>query len=86
MLKLRAQDDSAYIDDIDHLSNRRLRTLDELTVDELGRASPSCVARSGSISVKTPDGNWQVHRLGELQGHFGHHRLLLWSLRVVSGG
>ena len=35
MLKLRAQDESAYIDDIDHLSNRRLRTLDELAVDEL---------------------------------------------------
>ena len=34
MLKLRAQDESAYIDDIDHLSNRRLRTLDELAVDE----------------------------------------------------
>ncbi|TWT73641.1 DNA-directed RNA polymerase subunit beta [Posidoniimonas polymericola] len=35
MLKLSASDDSAYVDDIDHLGNRRLRTIDELAADEL---------------------------------------------------
>src|SRR5271166_815900 len=33
--KLRANDPSAEIDDIDHLGNRRLRTIDELASDEL---------------------------------------------------
>ncbi|HET6879204.1 MAG TPA: DNA-directed RNA polymerase subunit beta, partial [Pirellulales bacterium] len=35
LLKLRADDTSAEIDDIDHLGNRRLRTIDELACDEL---------------------------------------------------
>jgi DNA-directed RNA polymerase subunit beta len=35
MLDLRARKDSAHIDDIDHLGNRRLRTLDELAVEEM---------------------------------------------------
>jgi len=35
LLRLRAGDPSAEIDDIDHLGNRRLRTIDELACDEL---------------------------------------------------
>ena len=35
LMLLRAQDASAEIDDIDHLGNRRLRTIDELASDEL---------------------------------------------------
>jgi DNA-directed RNA polymerase subunit beta len=35
LLKLRADDAAAKIDDIDHLENRRLRTIDELACDEL---------------------------------------------------
>ncbi|HJT35699.1 MAG TPA: DNA-directed RNA polymerase subunit beta [Pirellulales bacterium] len=35
LLKLRTDDVSAEIDDIDHLGNRRLRTIDELACDEL---------------------------------------------------
>ncbi|MEQ9379923.1 MAG: DNA-directed RNA polymerase subunit beta [Pirellulales bacterium] len=35
LLKLRGGDEEAYIDDIDHLGNRRLRTIDELASDEL---------------------------------------------------
>jgi DNA-directed RNA polymerase subunit beta len=35
LLKLRVDDVSAEIDDIDHLGNRRLRTIDELACDEL---------------------------------------------------
>ncbi|MGA2033845.1 MAG: DNA-directed RNA polymerase subunit beta, partial [Thermoguttaceae bacterium] len=35
LVRLRANDASAEIDDIDHLGNRRLRTIDELASDEL---------------------------------------------------
>ena len=35
LVKLRANEPSAEIDDIDHLGNRRLRTIDELASDEL---------------------------------------------------
>ena len=35
MIRLRNNDPSAEIDDIDHLGNRRLRTIDELACDEL---------------------------------------------------
>ncbi|MDA7978052.1 MAG: DNA-directed RNA polymerase subunit beta [Pirellulales bacterium] len=35
ILRLRAMDDVAHVDDIDHLGNRRLRTIDELASDEL---------------------------------------------------
>jgi DNA-directed RNA polymerase subunit beta len=35
LLRLRADDPKAEIDDIDHLGNRRLRTIDELAADEL---------------------------------------------------
>jgi DNA-directed RNA polymerase subunit beta len=35
LLQLRSNDEQAEIDDIDHLGNRRLRTIDELAADEL---------------------------------------------------
>jgi len=35
LLQLRANDGTAEVDDIDHLGNRRLRTIDELACDEL---------------------------------------------------
>ena len=35
LLRLRGNDPSAEVDDIDHLGNRRLRTIDELACDEL---------------------------------------------------
>ncbi|MCG6156724.1 DNA-directed RNA polymerase subunit beta [Rubinisphaera margarita] len=35
LLRLRGDDDSAHIDDIDNLGNRRLRTIDELANDEI---------------------------------------------------
>jgi len=39
MLQLITGDANAAVDDIDHLGNRRLRTIDELAADECGRAS-----------------------------------------------
>ena len=35
LVRLRVADSSAYIDDIDNLGNRRLRTIDELATDEI---------------------------------------------------
>ena len=35
LIRLRISDSSAYIDDIDNLGNRRLRTIDELAADEI---------------------------------------------------
>ncbi len=35
LVKLRTADPSAYVDDIDNLGNRRLRTIDELATDEV---------------------------------------------------
>jgi DNA-directed RNA polymerase subunit beta len=35
LVKLRTNDPSAYVDDIDNLGNRRLRTIDELGADEI---------------------------------------------------
>ncbi|HUW55247.1 MAG TPA: DNA-directed RNA polymerase subunit beta [Planctomycetota bacterium] len=35
VLRLRANDPAATVDDIDHLGNRRLRTIDELALDEM---------------------------------------------------
>ncbi|MFN0058540.1 MAG: DNA-directed RNA polymerase subunit beta [Planctomycetota bacterium] len=35
ILRLRSGDNTAYVDDIDNLGNRRLRTIDELATDEL---------------------------------------------------
>ena len=35
MIRLRTNDPTAYVDDIDNLGNRRLRTIDELAADEI---------------------------------------------------
>ncbi len=35
LVRLRSNDPSAYVDDIDNLGNRRLRTIDELAADEI---------------------------------------------------
>ncbi len=35
LLRLRAKDEAAMVDDIDHLGNRRVRTIDELACEEL---------------------------------------------------
>ena len=35
ILRLRKGNDKVHVDDIDHLGNRRLRTIDELAADEL---------------------------------------------------
>ena len=56
MLDLRSNRNKAHVDDIDHLGNRRLRTLDELAVDEL-RKGFFKLRRTVQerMSVKDPD-------------------------------
>ena len=56
MLNLRARSESAHIDDIDHLGNRRLRTLDELAVEEMRKGFLKLRRTvQERMSVKDPD-------------------------------
>ena len=56
MLDLRARKDYAHIDDIDHLGNRRLRTLDELAVEEMRKGFLKLRRTvQERMSVKDPD-------------------------------
>ncbi len=56
MLDLRSSRGSAYIDDIDHLGNRRLRTLDELAVEEIRKGFLKLRRTvQERMSVKDPD-------------------------------
>ncbi|MBX3373538.1 MAG: DNA-directed RNA polymerase subunit beta [Phycisphaeraceae bacterium] len=56
ILALREQRSDAHIDDIDHLGNRRLRTLDELAVEELRKGFLKLRRTvQERMSVKSPD-------------------------------
>jgi len=56
MLDLRAKRNRAHVDDIDHLGNRRLRTLDELAVEELRKGFLKLRRTvQERMSVKDPD-------------------------------
>ena len=56
LLDLRAQRNKAHVDDIDHLGNRRLRTLDELAVEELRKGFLKLRRTvQERMSVKDPD-------------------------------
>jgi DNA-directed RNA polymerase subunit beta len=56
MLDLRSNRNKAHIDDIDHLGNRRLRTLDELAVEELRKGFLKLRRTvQERMSVKEPD-------------------------------
>ncbi|MHC5004078.1 MAG: DNA-directed RNA polymerase subunit beta, partial [Planctomycetota bacterium] len=56
ILDLRAQRNKAHIDDIDHLGNRRLRTLDELAIEEMRKGFLKLRRTvQERMSVKDPD-------------------------------
>jgi DNA-directed RNA polymerase subunit beta len=56
LLDLRAKRNRAHVDDIDHLGNRRLRTLDELAVEELRKGFLKLRRTvQERMSVKDPD-------------------------------
>ena len=50
LLDLRSARNNAYVDDIDHLGNRRLRTLDELAVEEIRKGSAEIAAKAISTN------------------------------------
>ncbi len=56
VLDLRSKRNKAYIDDIDHLGNRRLRTLDELAIEEMRKGFLKLRRTvQERMSVKDPD-------------------------------
>ncbi len=56
ILDLRSARNTAYVDDIDHLGNRRLRTLDELAVEEIRKGFLKLRRTvQERMSVKDPD-------------------------------
>ncbi len=56
MLDLRSNRNKAHVDDIDHLGNRRLRTLDELAVEELRKGFLKLRRTvQERMSIKDPD-------------------------------
>jgi DNA-directed RNA polymerase subunit beta len=56
ILDLRSQESSARVDDIDHLGNRRLRTLDELAIEEMRKGFLKLRRTvQERMSVKDPD-------------------------------
>ncbi len=64
ILKLRANDASVELDDIDHLGNRRLRTIDELASDELRKGFLK-LRRSVQERVSVKDMN-ELSKISEL--------------------
>ncbi|MDP6152820.1 MAG: DNA-directed RNA polymerase subunit beta [Phycisphaeraceae bacterium] len=64
MLDLRSNRNKAHVDDIDHLGNRRLRTLDELAVEELRKGFLKLRRTvQERMSVKDPD---EIARIADL--------------------
>jgi len=64
LLKLRSGESAFAVDDIDHLGNRRLRTLDELCADELRKGFLKLRRTvQERMSLKDPD---QIGRVAEL--------------------
>jgi len=56
LLDLRAKRNKAHVDDIDHLGNRRLRTLDELAVEEMRKGFLKLKRTvQEKMSIKNPD-------------------------------
>ena len=64
ILKLRSGDQSVELDDIDHLGNRRLRTIDELAADELRKGFLK-LRRSVQERISVKDMN-ELSRISEL--------------------
>ena len=84
MFKLRSGE--GYVDDIDHLGNRRLRTIDELASRRASQGLPQAQAhRPGAHEPQGPERNRPHRRAGELQVHQLLDRLLLRSRRAVAG-
>ena len=85
LLDLRSNRNKAHIDDIDHLGNRRLRTLDELAVEEMRKGLPEAPPhRAGADGVEGPRRADQGRRPHQLQEHQLGGGPLLRPRRAVS--
>ena len=86
LLELRDERPGAEVDDIDHLGNRRLRTIDELACDELRKgfleAAPH---RAGADEPQGRRGH-DAAQPDQSQEHLGGDRILLRPRRAVAGG
>jgi DNA-directed RNA polymerase subunit beta len=86
LLKLRSRARRAEIDDIDHLGNRRLRTIDELASDELRKGFLK-LRRTVQERMSLKDVEDMTPRSADQpQEHLGGDRVLLRPRRAVAGG
>ena len=85
LMKLRNGDPDVEIDDIDHLGNRRLRTIDELACDELRKGFLK-LRRTVQERMSLKDvADMTPAQPGQSQEHFGGDRILLRPRRTVAG-
>ena len=86
LVQLRNGEPDAEIDDIDHLGNRRLRTIDELAADELRKGFLEAAANGpGADEPERPRGH-DAAKPGQSEEHFGGHRVFLRPRRAFAGG
>ena len=85
MFKLRSGE--GYIDDIDHLGNRRLRTIDELAGEELRKGFLKLHRTvQERMSLKDPNELGRIAELVNSKSIQQFDRLLLRPRRTVAGG
>ena len=85
MFKLRSGE--GYVDDIDHLGNRRLRTIDELAAEEMRKGFLKLKRTvQERMSAEGSERTGSHRRAGEQQVDLIQHRLLLRSRRTFTGG
>ena len=85
MFKLRSGE--GYVDDIDHLGNRRLRTIDELAAEEMRKGFLKLKRTvQERMSLKDPNELGRIAELVNSKIDLVQHRLLLRSRRAVAGG
>ena len=86
VIKLNEADPAYEVDDIDHLGNRRLRTIDELAADELRKGFLKLRRTvQERMSLKDVAGHDAAHA-HQSQEHFGGDRVLLRPRRAVASG
>ena len=86
LVRLRNNEPDAEVDDIDHLGNRRLRTIDELASDELRKGFLK-LRRTVQERMSLKDLEDMTPRTpGQSQEHLGGDRILLRPRRALAGG
>ena len=84
MFKLRSGE--GYVDDIDHLGNRRLRTIDELAGEELRKGFLKLKRTvQERMSLKDPNELGRIAELVNSKSHQQQHRFLLRPRRAFAG-